>query len=55
MMGDMSETDQLHRRIEVLEADLALRERQAADKEVQLELYAADLRETFKEERARSQ
>ena len=55
MMGDMSETDRLHRRIEVLEADLALRGRQAADKEVQLELYAADLRETFKEERARSQ
>jgi ribonuclease P protein subunit RPR2 len=38
-----------------LRAELARREREAADKERQLERYAADLRETFKEERARSQ
>src|SRR5205085_9581674 len=36
-------------------AELAHREREAADKERQLERYAADLRETFKQERARSQ
>ncbi len=51
----MTESDQLPRRIEELEAQLAMRERQAADKELQLERYAADLRETFKQERARSQ
>ncbi len=39
--------------IERLEAELARREREASDKERQLERYAADLRETFKEERAR--
>ena len=37
-----------------LRAELARREREAADKEVQLERYAADLRETFKRERTRS-
>src|ERR1700743_1339360 len=31
------------------------REREAADKELQLQRYAADLRETFKQERARAQ
>src|ERR1700734_3260031 len=36
-------------------AELRRREREAADKELQLERYAADLRETFKQERARSQ
>ncbi len=51
----MTESDQLPRRIEELEAQLAMRERQAADKELQLERYAADLRDTFKQERARSQ
>jgi ribonuclease P protein subunit RPR2 len=40
---------------ERLRAELARREREAADKERQLERYAADLRETFKQERARSQ
>ncbi|MGH2841729.1 MAG: hypothetical protein ACRDKY_12990, partial [Solirubrobacteraceae bacterium] len=50
----MSESDHVPRRIEELEAELAMRERQAADKELQLERYAADLRETFKQERARS-
>jgi ribonuclease P protein subunit RPR2 len=34
---------------------VAERERQAMDKEIQLERYAADLRETFKRERERSQ
>jgi ribonuclease P protein subunit RPR2 len=38
-----------------LRAELALQEARAADKERQLERYAADLRETFKEERARTQ
>jgi ribonuclease P protein subunit RPR2 len=38
-----------------LRAELALHEADAADKERQLERYAADLRETFKEERARTQ
>jgi putative nucleotidyltransferase with HDIG domain len=39
--------------IERLKAELARRERESTDKERQLERYAADLRETFKEERAR--
>src|ERR1700734_1453825 len=38
-----------------LRAELARREREAADKELQLERYAADLRETFKEERGLTQ
>ncbi len=38
-----------------LQGELARREREATDKERQLERYAADLRETFKRERARSQ
>src|SRR5512143_654524 len=41
--------------IDRLRAELARREQEAADKERQLERYAADLRETFKQERARSQ
>ncbi len=45
----------LSREIERLRDELARREREAADKERQLERYAADLRETFKQERARSQ
>ena len=51
----MSQSGEMPRSIEQLEAELAMRERQAADKELQLERYAADLRETFKQERARSQ
>jgi putative nucleotidyltransferase with HDIG domain len=51
----MTDGGQLPGRLEALEAELAMRERQAADKERQLERYAADLRETFKQERARSQ
>jgi ribonuclease P protein subunit RPR2 len=46
---------QLIREIERLREELARREQEAADKERQLERYAADLRETFKQERARSQ
>ncbi|MGI8411276.1 MAG: HD-GYP domain-containing protein [Solirubrobacteraceae bacterium] len=40
--------------IERLHAELNRREREASGKERQLERYAADLRETFKQERARS-
>jgi putative nucleotidyltransferase with HDIG domain len=46
---------ELRDEIERLRAELARREREATDKERQLERYAADLRETFKQERARSQ
>jgi ribonuclease P protein subunit RPR2 len=38
-----------------LRAELTRREQESADKERQLERYAADLRETFKQERARAQ
>ena len=38
-----------------LRAELRRREREAADKELQLQRYAADLREVFKQERARAQ
>jgi ribonuclease P protein subunit RPR2 len=47
--------NQLAQEVERLRAELAGREREAADKELQLERYAADLRETFKQERARAQ
>jgi ribonuclease P protein subunit RPR2 len=53
-MAVRSEAD-LRQEIERLQAELGRREREAAEKELQLERYAADLRETFKEERARSQ
>ena len=46
--------DDLRQEIERLRGDLAVHERQAADKELQLERYAADLRETFKQERERT-
>ncbi|HTX47384.1 MAG TPA: HD domain-containing phosphohydrolase [Solirubrobacteraceae bacterium] len=46
---------ELHDEIERLQAELARREQESADKERQLERYAADLRETFKEERLRAQ
>ena len=49
-----SETD-LIRENERLRAELARREEEAAAKERQLERYAADLRDTFKQERTRSQ
>src|SRR5436190_18340382 len=41
--------------VAALRKALAAQERQAAEKERQLERYAADLRETFKQERARAQ
>jgi ribonuclease P protein subunit RPR2 len=41
--------------LEMLKAALAERAEQAMEKEQQLERYAADLRETFKQERARAQ
>lgn len=44
--------DELTREIVRLRADLALREREARSRELQLERYAADLRQTFGEERA---
>jgi response regulator RpfG family c-di-GMP phosphodiesterase len=53
-MTTVDDAHQLHARIAELEGELAQRTREAADKEQQLERYAADLRETFKEERARS-
>ena len=46
---------QLQERVRELEAELAERTRVAAENARQLERYAADLRETFKEERARAQ
>ena len=46
---------QLQERVRELEAELAARTREAVENERQLERYAADLRETFKEERARAQ
>jgi putative nucleotidyltransferase with HDIG domain len=53
-MSVRSETE-LIQEIERLRASLTARETEAALKERQLERYAADLRETFKQERARSQ
>jgi putative nucleotidyltransferase with HDIG domain len=53
-MATRSEVE-LIQELEHLRAELLRHERGAADKELQLERYAADLRETFKQERARSQ
>src|SRR6185295_1815534 len=55
MMMAVSTEQQLQERVAELEAELAERVREAALKERQLERYAADLRETFKQERARAQ
>ena len=52
-MSVRGETE-LSREIERLRTELAVREREAAAKERQLERYAADLRETFKQQRARA-
>jgi ribonuclease P protein subunit RPR2 len=46
---------ELAREVSRLQDELARQEQAAADKERQLERYAADLRETFKQERSRSQ
>ncbi len=51
----VTDSAELTREIERLQAELSRREQEAADKERQLERYAADLRETFKQERVRSQ
>jgi putative nucleotidyltransferase with HDIG domain len=53
-MSVRTETE-LIQEIERLRAALGAREREAALKERQLERYAADLRETFKQERTRAQ
>ena len=56
MSGSETRTaEDLRQEVERLRAALAEREAQAAEKEDQLQRYAADLRETFKEERARAQ
>jgi putative nucleotidyltransferase with HDIG domain len=52
---ELRDETELTREIARLRAELARREREAAENELQLERYAADLRETFKEERARRQ
>jgi HD-GYP domain-containing protein (c-di-GMP phosphodiesterase class II) len=52
-MAVRSESE-LIQEIERLRGELARREQESADKERQLERYAADLRDTFKQERARS-
>ena len=51
----VSTEELLRARIEELEAELQKRKREAAQKERQLERYAADLRDTFKEERSGAQ
>src|SRR5579884_3935784 len=53
--GSTAELEHLRAEVERLRSELAQREREAADKERQLERYAADLRETFKQERARAE
>ncbi len=53
-MALRTETE-LTQEIERLRAELARRDREATDNERQLERYATDLRETFKEERERTQ
>jgi ribonuclease P protein subunit RPR2 len=55
MAMGVSTEDQLRERIAALDAELGERRREAEVKERQLERYAADLRETFKEERTRAQ
>ncbi|MDQ3722054.1 MAG: HD domain-containing protein [Actinomycetota bacterium] len=51
----MNTDGQLQDRVRELEAELAARRQDGAENERQLERYAADLRETFKEERTRAQ
>jgi putative nucleotidyltransferase with HDIG domain len=51
----VSSEPQLVREVERLRAELARREQEAAEKERQLERYAADLRGAFKRERSHSQ
>ena len=54
-MTDVGDELELRSRIEELEAELARRVDEAGVKEQQLQRYAADLRETFMQERSRSQ
>jgi putative nucleotidyltransferase with HDIG domain len=54
-MSQKSSQTELVQEVERLRAALATRDQEAAEKERQLERYAADLRETFKRERARAQ
>jgi len=54
MKIELSSVSELAQEIARLRTELARREREAADHQRQLERYAADLRETFKQERARS-
>ncbi|MBA3745980.1 MAG: HD domain-containing protein [Solirubrobacterales bacterium] len=51
----MTTEQQLQARIDELESELARRVAEAAEQDLQLQRYAADLRETFIEEQARSQ
>jgi ribonuclease P protein subunit RPR2 len=53
--GLVTRESELRQEVNRLRAELARRERAAADNQLQLERYAADLRDTFKQERARSQ
>ncbi len=53
-MSPVQTDEQLRTRIDELEAELALRVEEAEEKELQLQRYAADLRETFMQERTRS-
>ena len=53
--AETSSIDDLREEVARLRAALAEQESRAAEKEDQLQRYAADLRETFKEERARAQ
>jgi HD-GYP domain-containing protein (c-di-GMP phosphodiesterase class II) len=54
-MSTVGTEQQLRSRIEELEAELARRAADDVEKEQQLQRYAADLRETFMEERSRSE
>jgi putative nucleotidyltransferase with HDIG domain len=53
--ADTSSVDDLREEVERLRAAIASQEAQAAEKENRLQRYAAHLRGTFKEERARAQ
>ena len=53
--SETKSAEDLRQEVERLRAALADHEAQATEKEDQLQRYAADLRETFKEERARAQ
>jgi ribonuclease P protein subunit RPR2 len=53
-VGNQTEAEKLRGELEQLRDELARRERESADRERQLERYAADLRETYKQEKARA-